>query len=146
LILLNWALVLLLALGGAVRVVSVLRDNHDVENTHYPVAALEYIQDADLAERRIYNSYNWGGYLLWRGVPVFIDGRADVYWDAFIEEYVLAYQVRGDWRQPLDRYGVEYVLIESGSSLATLLEESDEWVRVYRDELAVVYVRQAMQD
>jgi hypothetical protein len=59
-----------------------------------------------------------------------------------MDQYVLAYQVRGDWRQPLERYDVEVVLIESGSSLATLLEASDEWRLAYRDELAVVYVRQ----
>jgi len=146
LIVLNWALVLLLALGGAARVAGVLRDNRDVENTHYPVAALSALETQGLAERRIYNSYNWGGYLLWRGVPVFIDGRADVYGDAFMDEYVQAYQLRGDWRQPLKRYGVEVVLIESGSSLAALLEESDEWARAYRDDLAVVYVRQDLLD
>jgi hypothetical protein len=146
LVLFNWALVLLLAVGGAARVASVLRDNHDVERTHYPVAALDYIETNGLAERRIYNSYNWGGYLLWRGAPVFIDGRADVYGDAFIDEYVLAYQLRDGWRQPLERYEVEYVLIESSASLAALLEETDKWQRAYRDELAVVYVRQSLQD
>ena len=34
-----------------------------------------------LAEQPGYNSYNWGGYLIWRGLPVFVDGRADVYGD-----------------------------------------------------------------
>jgi hypothetical protein len=73
---------------------------------------------------------------------VFIDGRADVYGDAFMDEYVLAYQLRGDWRRPLERYGVELVLIESGASLEALLNESDGWQRVYRDELAVIFIRQ----
>jgi hypothetical protein len=119
----------------------VLRENQATEATHYPEAALTYIEENGLAERRMYNAYHWGGYLLWRGYPVYIDGRADVYGDAFMDEYVLAYQLRGDWRKPLERYGVEYVLIESGASLAALLEESDEWQRVYRDDLAVVFVR-----
>jgi len=87
------------------------------------------------------NSYNWGGYLLWRGFKVFIDGRADVYLDAFMDEYVLAYQLRGDWRQPLERYGVDYVLIESGASLSTLLQESKEWTLAYRDDVAVIFER-----
>jgi hypothetical protein len=91
----------------------------------------------------MYNSYNWGGYLIWRGYRVFIDGRADVYLDDFMDEYVLAYQMRGDWRRPLDRYDVDYILIETGASFDSLLEASDEWVSVYRDDLAVVYVRAA---
>jgi hypothetical protein len=141
LILLNWTLVLLLALGAGARVAWVLRDNRDVDAEHYPVAALAYLEANGLSGRRMFNSYNWGGYLLWRGYPVFIDGRADVYGDAFMDEYVLAYQLRGDWRRPLERYGVELVLIESGASLEALLNESAQWTRVYRDELAVVFVR-----
>jgi hypothetical protein len=142
LILLNWTLVLFLVLGAGARVAWVLRDNQDIEAEHYPVAALAYLEANGLSGQRMYNSYNWGGYLLWRGYPVFIDGRADVYGDAFMDEYVLAYQLRGDWRRPLERYGVGLILIESGASLEALLEESDEWTRVYRDELAVVFVRQ----
>ena len=72
---------------------------------------------------------------------MFIDGRADVYLDAFMDEYVLAYQLRGDWRRPLDRYDVDYILIERGASFAALLEESDEWAQEYADEQAVIFVR-----
>jgi hypothetical protein len=137
----NWALVLLVALGGALYVTDVIVRGQDVEARRYPVAALEYIETHGLAGQRMYNSYNWGGYLLWRGYPVFIDGRADVYMDAFMDEYVLAYQLRGDWRRPLEHYAVDYVLIESGASLEALLEASDEWTRVYRDDLAVIFIR-----
>jgi hypothetical protein len=141
LVLANWVLALLLALVATSRLAYVLAKNRDVEARRYPVAALEYVQANGLAEKRMYNSYNWGGYLLWRGYRVFIDGRADVYLDDFMNEYVLAYQLRGDWRRPLDRYEVDYILIESDASLGTLLETSAEWTRVYRDELAVVFVR-----
>ena len=137
----NWTLVLILALAGGVRVADVLIENREVEEKHYPLAAVEYIESHGLAERRMYNTYNWGGYLLWKGYRVFIDGRADVYMDDFMNEYVLAYQLRGDWRRPLEKYDVEYILIESGASFEALLEASEEWERVYRDERAVIFVR-----
>lgn len=140
-VVLNWILVVLLFSGGAARVAIVLDQNRDVEARHYPVAALAYLEKEGLGSAPIYNSYNWGGYLAWRGIPVYIDGRADVYGDAFMSQYVRAFQVREDWRSPLDQYGVEVVLIERDGSLATLLHESDEWQRVYRDELAVVFTR-----
>ena len=140
-IVLNWLLVVLLLAGGAARVVRVLAQNRDVKARHYPVAALAYLEAQGLSAARIYNSYNWGGYLTWRRIPVYIDGRADVYGDAFMDQYVRAFQVRGDWRAPLDDYDVEVVLIERESSLATLLHESVEWARVYQDDLAVVFVR-----
>jgi hypothetical protein len=137
----NWGLVLFLLLGGGLRVAGVLIENRDVEGRHYPLEALKYIAAHGLAAKRMYNSYNWGGYLLWRGYKVFIDGRADVYLDDFMDEYVLAYQLRGDWRRPLDRYGVDYVLIERDASFALLLEASEEWTRAYDDDVAVIFVR-----
>jgi hypothetical protein len=127
--------------GGVARVAVVLGQNRDVESRHYPVAALAYLQEQGLEAARIYNSYNWGGYLTWRRIPVYIDGRADVYGDAFMEQYVRAFQVRDDWRAPLDAYDVEVVLIERDGSLAVLLDESDEWQRIYQDDLAAVFTR-----
>jgi hypothetical protein len=140
-VLVNWGLVALIALGGVARVADVLLKNRDVEARRYPTAALEYIDAHGLTEKRMYNTYNWGGYLLWRGYKVYIDGRADVYLDEFMDEYMLAYQLRGDWRRPLDRYDVDYILIEGGASFEALLEASDEWTRAYRDDQAVIYVR-----
>jgi hypothetical protein len=137
----NWVLVVLLLAGGAARVGWVLAQNRDVEQRHYPAAALAYVREAGLESARVYNSYNWGGYLAWRGIPVYIDGRADVYGDAFMEQYVRAFHVEPDWRAPLDEYEVEVVLIERGGSLAALLHESEEWTRVYQDDLAAVFVR-----
>jgi hypothetical protein len=49
----------------------------------YPVAAVDFLFDNDLAQGRLFNSYGWGGYLIWRKLPVFIDSRADVYGDDF---------------------------------------------------------------
>lgn len=109
----------------------------------FPVEAVEYIQRHGL-EGRIFNSYNWGGYLIWELYPqhqVFIDSRADLYGDDFIREYLKAYFVRPDWREPLDRYGVKYVLIEENSPLATLLRASGEWRVLYADPVAVLLER-----
>lgn len=137
----NWALVAVFALAGGVWVAKGAMDNLDVEARRYPVAALDYVEAHGLAARRMYNSYNWGGYLLWRGYRVFIDGRADVYMDDFINEYLLAYRVRDDWRRPLDKFGVDYVLIEADASLAALLEADVNWRRVYEDDVAVIFER-----
>jgi hypothetical protein len=137
----NWVLVAAVVVSAGGWTAHILSENQKVEATYYPVEALAYIESNGLADARIYNSYNWGGYLIWRGYPVFIDGRADVYMDEFMDEYVEAYQLRGNWRRPLDRYNVDVVLIESDSSLATLLTVSEEWVEIYRDEMAAIFDR-----
>jgi hypothetical protein len=141
LVAINWVILLLVVTLAGVWVADKLAEDRAAEAERYPVEALAYIREQGLVDQRVYNSYNWGGYLIWERVPVYIDGRADVYMDEFMDEYVLAYQLRGDWRIPLEAYDVNYVLIERGGSLGQVLEEAPEWERVYADEVAVIFVR-----
>jgi hypothetical protein len=142
LVVLNWVILLVVVALAGVWMADKFQADREAEAERYPVEALAYIREQGLADDRVYNSYNWGGYLIWKGFPVYIDGRADVYMDAFMDEYVLAYQLRGDWRVPLETYDVDYVLIERGASLGRVLAEVPEWERVYEDEVAVIFVRE----
>lgn len=107
----------------------------------YPVAAVDYLERTGRTEARIFNHYGWGGYLIGRGVPVFIDGRADLYGDAFMHMFDDTYRGRPGWEGTLDRYGIEYALLPERSALASLLALSPEWQLLYRDEQAVVLGR-----
>ncbi len=114
-----------------------------VQAAYFPVEAVRYIKDHGI-NGRIYNAYNWGGYLVLNLYPegrVFIDSRADVYRDEFIEQYLEAYYVRPRWRETLDKYAVDYALLESQGPLPILLRTSGEWREVYRDKVAVLLAR-----
>ncbi len=141
---LNWLLLCLVILGGTIKVGLVLQGNAELQKQNFPVDAVDFMLGQRMTGT-MYNLYHWGGYLVWRLYPqqrVFIDGRADVYGDAFIDEYLRVYQLRENWREPLDRYGVSLVLIDGGSSLSTVLNESHDWERRYVDEKAVIFTRQ----
>ncbi len=115
----------------------------DVQAGYFPVEAVRYIQDHGI-KGRIYNAYNWGGYLVLNWYPerqVFIDSRADVYRDDFIEQYLEAYYVRPRWRETLDKHGVDYALLETQGPLPILLTTSGEWREVYSDKVAVLLAR-----
>lgn len=56
---------------------------------------------------RVLNAYDTGGVLLAFGGPrtqVAVDGRADAYGDAFLDEYADLMALRGAWRRSLARY------------------------------------------
>ena len=138
---LNWA-VLLAAVFGALAWTLVKIDNNQAAIARiYPVAAVDFLEEAGLAQEPGYNSYNWGGYLIWRGLPVFIDGRADVYGDDFIFYYLKTLELQEDWRKPLDDYDVAYVIMETGSQLNTVLAASGEWQEVYADDVAQIFIK-----
>jgi hypothetical protein len=92
----------------------------------------------------IFNDYGWGGYLIWKLYPdyrVYIDGRADVYGDAFMEEFLSAQAGEKGWRAPLDKYGIRTVLIKPDTALASLLREDAGWQKVFEDSQAVIFTR-----
>ncbi|UCG25459.1 MAG: hypothetical protein JSW55_05560 [Chloroflexota bacterium] len=107
----------------------------------YPEAAVDYLVENGLDDQRGYNSYNWGGYLIWRGLPVYVDGRADVYGDEFLHYYRRTFDLTERWRQPLDDYEVDYVLVEHHSPLSNLLTASDRWQLAFDDNLASIFTR-----
>lgn len=120
---------------------STLARNDESIAKAFPVAAVTHVEETGMARKRGYNSYPWGGYLIWRGLPVFIDGRADVYGD-LLGVYLQTLNLQDNWREPLDRFDVDYVIVERGATLATLLEAVDDWRLEYSDEIARIFVRE----
>ena len=110
-----------------------------------PVAAVEVIFEQGLDQARVFNRYSWGGYLIWHGIPVFVDGRADVY-EEFLLEYRDTVAATARWEAPLDEYDVDYVLIHRDSALTAALARSARWRAFYEDELAAIYVRAEERD
>ncbi len=109
-----------------------------------PVRAVEWLRNASPRPLGpMYNSYNWGGYLIWAlpDEPVFADGRTDVY-NEFLLDYVKVMFVRPGWKDVLDRYGVRLALTERDSFLATMLEVQLDWKLIYQDDQATIWVRQ----
>ncbi len=138
---LNWVVLLAAVFGALAWTLVKVDNNREAIARIYPVAAVDFLEEAGLAQEPGYNSYNWGGYLIWRGLPVFIDGRADVYGDDFIFYYLKTFELQDDWRTPLDDYDVAYVIMETGSQLNTVLAASGEWQEAYADDVAQIFVR-----
>jgi len=143
--LLNWALLGLVVAAALVKVALPIwpteRDKALVDAL--PVEAVQFIRQEEPAGP-MFNSYNWGGYLIWTLYPdylVFVDGRTDLYADPFLRDYVDVLLVRDNWRQVLARYGVRLILIEQDSVLARFLAADDGWQSLYHDELAAVFGR-----
>jgi hypothetical protein len=144
----NWTLLALVALAAMVRVSTSLSPGAMEKATRdfLPVDAVAYIQ-AQRPPGPMFNSYNWGGYLLftlWPAYPVFVDGRTDLYDDALLRQYLQIYVADDGWQARLDEYGVRLVIVEPGSVLAKFLRLDATWQEVYRDQMAVVFVRRTI--
>lgn len=141
--LLRPALLVVALCVGMINVRQVLARQASVEAERFPASAVEFLR-AENPPGPIFNWYDWGGYLIWKLYPerrVYIDGRADVYGDAFIEEFLRASRGEGDWREPLRRYEIRTVITKPDSPIVSLLEHEEGWHRAFEDKQAVVLIK-----
>ncbi|MET0677215.1 MAG: hypothetical protein ABW175_15565 [Bradyrhizobium sp.] len=106
-----------------------------------PAAAVTAIKANGL--QRVLNDRAFGGYLIWRQVPVFIDGRAELYGEAFTMAYYNALELKdvGRFIGLLKEYDIDGLLLRPGAPAVGLLDHLGGWRRVHADEAAVLYRR-----
>ncbi|HEC34675.1 MAG TPA: hypothetical protein ENI37_08190 [Chloroflexi bacterium] len=140
-----WLLALIVALA-MVKVWTPLNIafNEQKQRESLPVDAVAWIRQQRPAGE-MFNPYNWGGYLIWALWPdyrVFVDGRTDLYGDEFLRQYLDVQRARPGFEETLAAYGVNLVLTYPDDALSVQLACAGGWEEVYRDEVAVVWVRE----
>jgi hypothetical protein len=136
----NAALALGMAAFAALHTAQVIDRQPQAEEQRFPARAVAFLQSHPPIGR-IFNHYDWGGYLIWKLYPptrVFIDGRADLYGRELLDQFADTYQFKGAWQQPLQRWSVDTVLVPANSALATGLRSAPGWTVSYEDAQAIV--------
>lgn len=112
-----------------------------------PAGALQAVQKARLTGP-VLNEYRFGGYLIHAGIPPFIDGRADMYGDDFMKEYVeaIALTTPDGLQKLLGKYRIEWTLLPPEIAAVALLDHLPEWRRLYADKIAVVHVKKTASE
>jgi hypothetical protein len=129
-----------MAAFAATHIYQVIKTQSEAEAQHFPSGAAAFFQ-THLPAARIFNHYDWGGYLIWKlhpNVPVFIDGRADLYGQPLLDQFAETYQFKGAWQQNLKHWNVNTVIVTADSALATGLKSSPGWTTAYQDAQAIV--------
>lgn len=135
---LNGVLIVVLSLAVLGNLFLISQPERVDEN--YPVAAVRWMQ-VHQPEGRLFNSYNWGGYLLWTlpETPVFIDGRADLYGDDILNQWHAVVNADKDALPLLDQWDVKVVLLEPDWPIIEVLK-SNGWKVEFEDEQAVILI------
>lgn len=140
------AMVIAVALALLTAVVSVQTGKHVPAPSNAPMAAVDAALQAGAAGH-VLNADNFGGYLMSRGIPVFIDGRADLYGDPHMEAYMDAVlsNKADKIQRTLDQFNISWTLIPPNSPAVLYLNTHADWRKVYEDETAVVHLRKSAQ-
>ena len=124
-----------------------------VNESKYPVEASTWIlENLDINNIKLYNEYNYGSYLLFRGIPVFIDSRADLYAPEFnkgdneegrdiFSDYINISSIGTYYETKFEKYGITHVIVVNNAKLNMFLSRNENYKELYKDDNFVIYER-----
>lgn len=127
-------------------------DDNFVNSNSYPVEACDYIlENIDLDNARFYNEYNFGSYMLFRGVPVFIDSRADLYAPEFsgndsedvFTDFINTSSISKFYEDTFKKYNITHLIISKNSKTNMIITKTEDsnYKELYSDKNFIVYER-----
>ena len=127
-------------------------DDKFINSKSYPVEACDYIlENIDLSTARFYNEYNFGSYMLFRGIPVFIDSRADLYAPEFsgnkdediFTDFINTSSISKFYEDTFSKYNITHVILGKNSKTNMIITKTHDknYKELYSDDNFVIYER-----
>jgi hypothetical protein len=140
----NYAVLIAFLIFTVVRIRTVVKMIPLEESINFPAGATRFLEKHALPGPLL-NHYNWGGYVIWKLYPeyrVFIDGRADLYGDDFMNRFAdLYYLKKSDWYVAFETYGIQTVMMPPDAPLIEGLRFKNDWEQQYADAQVVVLAK-----
>ena len=143
--------VILLFIFMGVKIIKPKVHQKFVSNISYPVEACDYIlENIDLGKAKIYNEYNYGSYMLFRGIPVFIDSRADLYAPEFsglendiFSDFINTSSLTDFYEDTFEKYGITHVITYKDSKMNNIIKKTEDkkLKQIYEDNSFTIYER-----
>ena len=89
--------------------------------------------------KKLYNYYDFGGYLVYQDIDVFVDGRADLYTNYNLKDYYNISSLSKDYVKLIDKYDFDYFLVPVDSRIATYLKYNDSYEKIISKEKVILY-------
>lgn len=108
-----------------------------IDESLYPVQMSEFIlnyfeeNNIDISTVRLYNEYNYGSYLLYKDIPVFIDSRADLYAPEFnggrdiFTDFIESSNLSVYFGDIFKKYDITHVILYKNSKINMIITETN---------------------
>ncbi len=148
---LGYVVIIVAVLGLSYHFAKPKFDDEYIDETSYPVQACDYIlENIDLGTARFYNEYNYGSYMLFRGIPVFIDSRADLYAPEFsgkkddiFSDFINVSSIGTFYEDIFEKYDITHAIMYKNSKMNMIIEKThdENYKKLYEDDYFVIYQR-----
>ena len=126
-----------------------------IDKKTYPVEASEWIlENLDVKKIKLFNEYNYGSYLLYKGIPVFVDSRCDLYTpqyntptndfadgkDIFID-FINCSSIGTYYGKIFEKYNISHAILYKNSKINMIITntDSEKYKELYSDDNFVIY-------
>ena len=147
----GYVLMILIMLGLSYHFYEPKEDDEYIDESDYPVQACDFIlENIDLENARFYNEYNYGSYLIFRGIPVFIDSRADLYAPEFsgkdediFMDFINTSGIGTFYEDTFKKYDITHVITYKNSKMNMIIQKTNDpnYKQLYQDNYFTVYER-----
>jgi hypothetical protein len=152
----NAAVIILIAVLAVVKWVNLAGDQNVREADRFPQKSVQFLRTIapipGESSSNLFVYYDWGGYAIWKLYPeyrVFADGRADLYSDdihggsddLLYQSIKTVVELRTGWRDVLDRWKVEVVLVPPSCAVVQALLLDPNWHAEFSDSKSIVLLR-----
>jgi hypothetical protein len=106
-----------------------------------PAMAIAWVPE-ELRDQPVMNEYSFGGSLIFAGIKPFVDGRADMYGDRFMQSFSqITYGDMEEFDRAVQRWNISWTIFIPKTAIVAKLDADPRWQRAYADRWAVIHVR-----
>jgi hypothetical protein len=141
-----WLMMFLVSLRAGWNKISSFGNPETVlEEIKHPYKAVSFLKNHP-QEGKIFNSYGWGGFLIWQlpETETFIDGRM-CGWKTkeknIFVDYIDIEKLNPGFEEKINSWGIDWFLIRTGSPLAAWLQVNPIWQKIYEEKNAVIFTK-----
>lgn len=118
-----------------------------IDKEEYPVLATSWLKtNVEIDKMKLFNDFNYGSYLLYKDIPVFIDGRADLYDPIFslkeeniFLDYMKTTSLEIWYEDTLKKYGITHIITKTESNFNTYIQRNINCKNIYNDGSFSIY-------
>lgn len=115
-----------------------------IDEKKYPTKVVKFIkEELEVENIRLWNEYNYGSYLLFNDIKVFIDSRADLYTKEFnkreyeiLEDYM---NTSKNYKEIFKRYNITHAILDKEEKTYFVLRENKDNKVLYEDDYFILY-------
>lgn len=137
------AIVTLTIAGTSIFVYNINYKEAFINEQVYPVAMVNYMEEnLDMENIRLYNEYDFGSYLIYRDIPVFIDSRSDLYTSSFNngnDIFNECMNITENYGRIFKKYDITHILIYKDTYLNQILAASPNYKLINREDRFMLY-------